>query len=209
MTILKLWLSAIATTFTRLGALLVFAAVTTLLTPMVLALTAPPHSLSHAQVGLFGLTGLAGVVGALSAGRLADHGHAQRASGLGLSCMLLSWIPAASLPHSLWGLIAAALALDLGLQAVHVANQSLIYRVRSEARSRIAAGYMIFYSVGSALGAIASTVAYARAGWYAMCLLGAAFSAVAVCLWAATRRAPGMAECRPDERLAPQSGEGS
>ena len=104
---------------------------------------------------------------------------------------------------------AAALALDLGLQAVHVANQSLIYRVRSEARSRIAAGYMIFYSVGSALGAIASTVAYARAGWYAVCLLGAAFSAVAVCLWAATRRAPGMAECRPDERLAPQSGEGS
>jgi predicted MFS family arabinose efflux permease len=56
--------------------------------------------------------------------------------------------------------------------------------VRPEARSRLTAGYMIFYSIGCATGSIVSTLVYARAGWTGVCLLGAATSAVAFVFWA-------------------------
>lgn len=55
-------------------AMLIFAAGTVLWTPLVLPLSAPPLSLSHTQIGLFGL---AGALGAAHAGRLADKGFAQ------------------------------------------------------------------------------------------------------------------------------------
>ncbi len=40
--------------------------------------------------------------------------------------------------------VIAVIAMDYGSQAVHVTNQSLIYRVQSDAQSRLAAAYMIF-----------------------------------------------------------------
>ena len=101
--------------------------------------------------------------------------------------MLVSWLPIALLPYSLWGLILGVIAIDFGLQSAHVANQSLIYRVRPEARSRLTAGYMIFYSLGCAAGSIVSTLVYARAGWIGVCVLGAAISAVAFVFWFLTR----------------------
>jgi predicted MFS family arabinose efflux permease len=168
-------------------ALLIFTAITILWTPMVLPLSAPPFSLSHTEVGLFGLAGAMGAVGAARAGRLADRGYAQRTTGIALAIMLVSWLPIALLPYSLWGLILGVIAIDFGLQSAHVANQSLIYRVRPEARSRLTAGYMIFYSLGCAAGSIVSTLVYARAGWIGVCVLGAAISAVAFVYWAMTR----------------------
>lgn len=84
----------------------------------------------------------------------------------------------ALLPYSIWGLIIGVVTIDYGLQAVHVANQSLIYRVRPEARSRLTAGYMISYSIGCATGSIVSTLVYAKAGWTGVSALGAAISAL-------------------------------
>ncbi len=59
--------------------------------------------------------------------------------------------------------------------------------MRPEARSRLVGGYMVFYSIGSACGSIASTMIYAWAGWLGVCGLGATISAVALLFWAATR----------------------
>lgn len=47
-------------------ALLIFTAITILWTPMVLPLGTPPFSLSHTEIGLFGLAGAMGAVGASS-----------------------------------------------------------------------------------------------------------------------------------------------
>ncbi len=168
-------------------ALLIFTAITILWPPMVLPLSAPPFSLSHTEIGLFGFAGAMGAVGASSAGRLADRGHAQRATGVSLAIMLVSWLPIALLSYSLWGLVIGVVTMDFGLQSVHVANQSLIYRVRPEARSRLTAGYMIFYSIGCATGSIISTLVYARTRWTGVCALGAAISAIAITFWAFTR----------------------
>ncbi|MCE7010385.1 MFS transporter [Kibdelosporangium philippinense] len=169
-------------------ALLIFMAFTVLTTPMVLPLSAPPYNLSTTETGLFGLAGVIGALGASRAGRLSDGGHGQRVTGIGLAVMLLSWIPIAMLPQSLWGLVIGVLTIDFGLQSVHVANQSLIYRTRPEAQSRLTAGYMVFYSIGSALGAIVSTLVYTHAGWTGVCLLGAGICLTALVFWALTQQ---------------------
>jgi predicted MFS family arabinose efflux permease len=181
-------------------ALLIFAAVTVLLTPMVLPLAAPPFSLSHTEIGLFGLAGAAGALGASRAGRAADQGHAQKTTGIGLIVMLGSWLPIALLPYSLWGLVAGVIMIDFGLQSVHVSNQSLIYRVRPEAQSRLAAGYMLFYSIGSAAGSAVSTLVYAKAGWLGVSLAGAGISGLALLFWLLTRH------LAPARSGLPQSG---
>jgi predicted MFS family arabinose efflux permease len=168
-------------------ALLIFFAVTMLWTPMVLPLSAPPFSLSHTEIGLFGLAGTMGAVGAARAGRLADRGYAQRTTGISLMIMLVSWLPISLLSHSLWGLVVGVVAIDFGLQSVHVANQNLIYRVRPEAQSRLTAGYMVCYSIGCASGSIVSTLIYAQTGWNGVCLGGGAISAIALVFWALTR----------------------
>ncbi|WP_332692123.1 MFS transporter [Bosea sp. (in: a-proteobacteria)] len=170
-------------------AMLIFAGITTLLTPLVLPLSAPPFSLSHTAIGLFGLAGAAGALGAARAGRWVDRGHGQRVTGIALALMLVAWLPIGLLPHSIFWLIAGVLIFDFGLQAVHVTNQGMIYRVRPEAQSRLTVGYMVFYSLGSAIGSSSSTLAYAHAGWTGVSLLGAGIAALALVFWAATLKA--------------------
>ncbi|NEN83490.1 MFS transporter [Paenibacillus elgii] len=169
-------------------ALLIFASFSVLWTSLVLPLSSPPLSLSHTAIGSFGLVGVAGALAAARAGRLADRGLGQRTTGVALTLLLVSWLPIRMAESSLWALIAGVVLLDLAVQAVHVTNQSMIYNVRPEARSRLAGAYMIFYSIGSAVGSISSTLMYARAGWTGVCLLGAAISGLALLFWGLTRR---------------------
>ncbi|MEK3675053.1 MFS transporter [Paenibacillus sp. FSL R10-2771] len=169
-------------------ALLIFTAFSILWTSLVLPLSAPPLSLSHTAIGAFGLAGVAGALAAARAGRLADRGLGQRTTGAALILLLLSWLPISYTEHSLPSLVAGIILLDLAVQAVHVTNQSMILNLHPEARSRLTAGYMIFYSIGSATGSIASTSIYAYSGWNGVCLLGAMVSALALLFWALTRR---------------------
>ena len=167
-------------------ALLVFAALSVVWSSLVLALTAPPHGLSHATVGLFGLAAIAGAVAARRAGRFADHGQGEHTTGLALGLLVVAWLPLALIEWSLVAVAAGLVLVDLAVQAVHVTNQSMIYAARPEARSRLAGAYMVFYSVGIGGGSVASTATYAAAGWTAVCALGATISLAAIAVWAAT-----------------------
>ncbi|WP_247882899.1 MFS transporter [Azospirillum brasilense] len=171
-------------------ALLIFAAFSAFWTALVLPLSAEPFGYSHSQIGLFGLVGMAGAIAATGAGRLADRGLAQWTTGAALTLLVASWGPIALLPVSLPGLLVGVVTLDLAVQAVHVSNQSIIFDRHPQARSRLVGGYMAFYSLGSALGAIAATMAYAHAGWAGVSTLGAAISAAAWLTWVFTRRRP-------------------
>ncbi|WP_434710620.1 MFS transporter [Pseudomonas sp. R1-1] len=164
-------------------ALLIFAAFSVLWTSMVLPLSAPPLSLTHTQIGLFGLAGVAGALAAARAGRLADQGRGNRTTGIALALLTLSWLPTAFGESSLLAMVAGVVLLDFAVQAVHVTNQSLIFAARPDAQSRLVGAYMCFYSVGSGLGAIAATYTYAHFGWVAVCVLGAAISAAALVYW--------------------------
>ncbi|MFJ4193636.1 MFS transporter [Pseudomonas sp. NPDC089534] len=164
-------------------ALLIFAAFSVLWTSMVLPLSAPPLSLSHTQIGLFGLAGVAGALAAAKAGQLADRGLGNRTTGVALALLTLSWLPTAYVESSLLAMVIGVVLLDFAVQAVHVTNQSLIFAARPDAQSRLVGAYMSFYSVGSGLGAIAATYTYAHYGWASVCLLGAAISGVALLYW--------------------------
>lgn len=168
-------------------ALFLFAAFSTLWTALVLPLSVAPFSLSSTEIGLFGLVGVLGTLGATKAGQFADRGKAQWTTGIALSLLLLSWLSVTFTESSLWALILGIIILDLAVQAVHVTNQSMIYTLQPEARSRIVAGYMIFYSIGSGIGSIMSTKVFAAAGWTGVCVLGAGFSTLALLFWALTR----------------------
>lgn len=167
-------------------ALLIFAAFSMLWSSMVLPLTA--LSLSHTQTGMFGLAGLAGALAASRAGAWADLGLGQRATGLALALLTFSWLPIAALHTSLLLLIFGVILLDFAVQTVHVINQSLIVAARPEAASRLVGAYMCFYSLGSALGAIAATQLYTHWGWQAVCYAGAAVSASAFLCWSGVRQ---------------------
>jgi predicted MFS family arabinose efflux permease len=169
-------------------ALLIFAAFSVLWTAMVLPLSAPPLSLSHTAIGLFGLAGVAGALAARRAGRWADQGLGQRVSGLALGLLTLSWLPIGLAESSLFALVCGVILLDFAVQAVHVTNQSLIFAARPDAQSRLVGAYMFFYSTGSALGAAAATQVYEHWGWQAVSLLGASISAAALILWFFTSR---------------------
>jgi predicted MFS family arabinose efflux permease len=170
-------------------ALLIFASFSTLWTAMVLPLSTAPLFLSHTKIGLFGLAGLTGALAANGAGRLADRGLAQWTTGIALGLLTCSWLPIALLHYSLAALAIGVILLDLSVQAVHVTNQSLIFAARPEARGRLVGGYMVFYSIGSGIGAISSTSIFAVFGWIGVAILGAIFSAAGLLFWALTCRA--------------------
>ena len=166
-------------------ALLIFAAFSMLWTSMVMPLSA--MSLSHTQTGMFGLAGVAGALAASRGGLWADRGIGQRATGLALALLTLSWLPVGLLEIALGWLVLGIIMLDFAVQTVHVINQSLIIAARPDAASRLVGAYMCFYSLGSAMGAIAATQLYALWGWHAVCYAGALVSACAFLFWLGSR----------------------
>ncbi|MEY0951838.1 MFS transporter [Providencia manganoxydans] len=166
-----------------LGAL-VFANFALLWTAMAFLLATPPFSYSEGTIGLFGLVGAAGALMASQAGHLVDKGKGKRVTTIGLILLLLSWAPIGFAKESLIAFIIGVLILDLAVQAVHVTNQSTLYRILPEARNRITAGYMTSYFIGGALGSLLSGYAYEKAGWEGVAASGAILSVVSLIIWA-------------------------
>jgi predicted MFS family arabinose efflux permease len=168
--------------------LLMFATFSIFWSALVLPLSEPPYAFSHTVIGAFGLVGVAGALAAAQAGEWADRGLGQRTSAVALVLLLLAWWPLSLMGWSLWALVIGIVLLDLGGQALHVTNQIMIFRTRPEAHSRLVGLYMLFYAMGSGLGAISTTATYASAGWQGVCLLGASVSLSAIIFWSVTRR---------------------
>jgi predicted MFS family arabinose efflux permease len=170
-----------------------FGCFSTLWTSLSFLLSAAPFNYDDAVIGLFGLAGVAGAAAATGAGRLADRGHGREATWVTAAVMLASWpILYAGKTSALW-LIVGIAVLDLGVQGIHISNQSAIYALAPEARSRLTTAYMVTYFLGgAALSAISSAV-YASNGWDGVCVVGAATGLAALALWAASElhsRAP-------------------
>ena len=168
-------------------ALLMFAVFNIFWSALALLLSSPPYQYSHTAIGAFGLVGVLGALMATKAGQWADQGFAQRTSAFALLVILLSWLAFAQMEYSIVALIIGILLLDLGGQALHVTNQSMILQTGQDNQSRLIGLYMLFYAAGSGLGAITTTITYAKAGWYGVCLLGACGSLMALLFWCLTR----------------------
>jgi predicted MFS family arabinose efflux permease len=159
-----------------------FACFSILWTTLAFLLAGPHYHYSTATIGLFGLIGAAGALAANLAGKLCDRGAGHWVSWGGLWLLLASWAVLAAAPHSLAALIVGILVLDMAVQAVHIDNQNVIYRLDPAARNRITAAYITCYFIGGALGSSAGAAAYALAGWNGVIGIGATLSVVAL-LW--------------------------
>ena len=164
-----------------------FGAFSALWTPLAFLLSGPPYRYATSTIGLFGLFGVVGAATASFAGRLADRGRAPLMTAVTSLVLLGAWAPIALGRHSLWALIVGVIVVDFAAQGLHITNQSQIYKLRPEARSRITSAYMSVYFVGGVAGSVASATAYSAAGWEAVSLVGAAFGVAAVGLLAIYR----------------------
>lgn len=142
----------------------------------------------NAGIGLFGLAGVAGAAIAPVSGRLADRGHGRLAATGALVVLLGSWALLAWGETSLPALLGGIVALDLGVQGLHINNQSTIYALAPEARSRLTTAYMVAYFIGGTALSAATSGLYASSGWSGVCVLGAATALVALVAWAVTER---------------------
>ncbi|GAA2373207.1 MFS transporter [Dactylosporangium salmoneum] len=170
-------------------AFFLFASFGTLWSGLALPLAGAPWHLNAAQIGSFGIAGLTGALGAARAGRWADAGYTGRVAGGALVLLIASWPAIASASWSLWPLVVGVVVLDFAVQAVHVSNQHLLTAAHPDRTSSVIGGYMVFYSLGSAAGATATTMTFAAAGWTGSSVLGAAFAACALTVWALSRDA--------------------
>ncbi|MEE9658778.1 MFS transporter [Enterobacter cloacae complex sp. CARB60] len=160
-----------------------FANFSILWTSMAFLLAAPPFNYSEGVIGLFGLAGAAGALGARPAGGLADKGKSHLTTSAGLVLLLLSWAAIWYGHISVLALIVGILVLDLTVQGVHITNQTVIYRVKPEARNRLTAGYMTSYFIGGAAGSLISASAWQHAGWSGVCAIGAIVAALNLLVW--------------------------
>ena len=160
-----------------------FANFSILWTSMAFLLAAPPFNYSEGVIGLFGLAGAAGALGARPAGGLADKGKSHLTTSAGLVLLLLSWAAIWYGHVSVLALIVGILVLDLTVQGVHITNQTVIYRVKPEARNRLTAGYMTSYFIGGAAGSLISASAWQHAGWSGVCSICAIVATINLLVW--------------------------
>jgi predicted MFS family arabinose efflux permease len=165
-----------------LGAL-AFATFNVLWTSLAFLLAKPPYRYSDAVIGLFGLLGAGGALAATFSGRLSDRGHERVVTGGSLVLTAAAFGLLALGDHLLWALVVGIVFADLGIQAVHIQNQQLIFAIDPAARSRLNTGYMVSYFVGGAIGSATTGVVYASGGWPAVVVLGLGYSGAGLVLW--------------------------
>jgi predicted MFS family arabinose efflux permease len=163
-----------------------FGGFSTLWTALAFLLSGAPYHYGNAVIGLFGLAGVAGAGAASIAGRLADRGHGGQTTLAAIVIMLVSWAVLAAGKSSVVALIAGIALLDLGVQGAHISNQSAIYALSPEARSRLTTAYMVSCFLGGAVLSAAGSALYAGSGWGGVCVLGGATALLALLGWAVT-----------------------
>jgi predicted MFS family arabinose efflux permease len=155
-----------------------------------------PQHYGSQVVGLMGLFAIAGALAAAGAGRLADRFGAREMSGAFLLLTAASFGILGLAGHTLWGIGLGVVLMDLGIQAVHVCNQTRVYALRPEARNRVGAIYIVTYFAGGSVGSALGTWAWTHAAWPGVCGVGAGLVFLAVLRFGAGRRAGGDASRR-------------
>lgn len=141
-----------------------------------------------ATAGLFGAIGIVGVLVAPIAGRLATGPRPERLNIAALLATAASFVVFALGARSLVAIGAGVVLLDAGVQANQLTNQTVIYGLRPELRSRLNAVYMVTYFIGGSAGTVASAIAWSRGGWPLVCATGGAFALVGLLPLAAEAR---------------------
>jgi predicted MFS family arabinose efflux permease len=163
--------------------MLVFASFSVLWTSLTFLLAHPPYNFSDAIIGLFGLIGASGAASANIAGRIADKGYTKSATGIFLFSILASFLIMVFGKTSLVPLIIGIIIFDFAAQGAHILNQSEIYKLKPEARSRLTTAYITSFFIGGSIGSATSAIIFSKYGWVGVCMLGGIYSLIAISIW--------------------------
>jgi predicted MFS family arabinose efflux permease len=164
---------AAATGFLMFGAFSVF------WTTLVFLLEGPPFHFKSDMVGMFGVIGACGALAAPLAGKSADAKGPQYTIRLGILAGIAAYAIMGFSGASLLALIAGVILLDVGMQVTHISNQSKVFALHPEARSRLNTVYISSSFAGGSLGSLLGARAWSAYGWTGVCLLGASMIALA------------------------------
>ncbi|WP_186231530.1 MFS transporter [Burkholderia gladioli] len=156
-----------------------FAAFSAFWPALTLLLAGAPFHYGPQAAGLFGAVGAAGALAAPYAGKSADKRGPHAVIALGIWLVAISFAIFAVSARSLAGLVIGVIVLDVGVQAAQISNQSRIYALKPEARSRVNTVYMVCYFIGGAIGSSAGVEAWHAGGWLAVSVVGLLFACLA------------------------------
>ncbi|MEU9414611.1 MFS transporter [Streptomyces sp. NPDC051000] len=162
----------------------VFAGFSAVWTCVALLLTGPRYGLGAQAVGMLALVGAVTMLCTPLAGRLVDRAGPDRVNLVSLLGVLLSAaILTAGSAGGAAGFAALTLGtvlLDVAMQSGMVANQSRVFAVRPDARSRLNTAYMTCAYLGGSAGSWLGVRIHDRAGWGGVCALLALLAALAL-----------------------------
>jgi predicted MFS family arabinose efflux permease len=157
-----------------------FGAFMALWSGLAMHLAEPPWRMGSASIGAFGLVGIFSILAAPGIGRLVDRFGSRQ---LVIVSTMVSFVGVAILfsnQHSLLAICLGFILLDIGVQSSYVANQTRVFSLNSEARTRM--GCLLFFSAYLGAGVASSLVAtfWSRWQWhgltiFAIVLVGLAF----------------------------------
>ncbi|CDY77915.1 Permeases of the major facilitator superfamily [Caballeronia glathei] len=156
-----------------------FAAFSIFWSVLTLLLAGEPFHMGPQAAGLFGIVGAAGALAAPLAGKSADKRGPRAVISLSIALVAVSFVIFALSGRSIAGLVIGVIVLDIGVQAAQISNQSRIYALKPDARSRVNTVYMVAYFIGGAVGSAVASFAWHALGWTGVCLAGLAATGLA------------------------------
>jgi predicted MFS family arabinose efflux permease len=160
----------------------IFAAFSVFWTTLTFYLAGPAYHYGSDIAGFFGLVGALGALAAPLAGKVADTRGPRYAITVGILLALVSYVLLGVGGGYLVGLVLGVILLDVGVQSAHISNQTLVFSLRPEARSRLNTVYMTGYFTGGSIGSVVGGLAWMHYGWPGVCVVGGAFVALALAL---------------------------
>ncbi len=146
---------------------------------LALLLTGAPFHLGPQAAGLFGIVGAAGALAAPLAGKFSDRRGPRAVISLSIVLVAVSFVVFGLSGTSIAGLVIGVIILDVGVQAAQISNQSRIYALSPEARSRVNTVYMVTYFIGGAAGSAVGAMVWPVFGWVGVSAAGLVFAALA------------------------------
>ncbi|MDH6310787.1 putative MFS family arabinose efflux permease [Dysgonomonas sp. PFB1-18] len=130
--------------------------------------------------GMLGLVGIAGALAASLGGYISGKVNKNILIAISCSLMILSWVIFGVVGSSYIGLIIGIIFIDMGLQGMHVTNQTIVFSSHPEAANRLNTVYMVSYFIGGSLGTLVGGQAWQYYGWTGVVTVGGMF--VVLCL---------------------------
>lgn len=144
---------------------LAFAGFSGLWITLVFHLENEPFHAGATVAGAFGVVGAAGALAASMVGRVQKKFSNQKVILVSIYLMIISWIIFLFAGYTYAGLIIGVIFLDLGLQAMHISNQSSFFALNIGATNRLNTVYMFSYFVGGSLGTYLASIAWKHFQW--------------------------------------------